>query len=106
LEAIAADSRALDGLPLSTLAALYEQAGIATARLQARLLTAGREANEQPPERVVLIEDAAKLLKTSPDALYSRWRRLPFAYKDTLDGKLKFRVSGIERYIATRRPGT
>lgn len=54
-------------------------------------------------ERVVGVEEAAKRLLTSEDTLYAKWKKLPFAYKDPLDGKIKFRMSGIDRYLASRR---
>jgi helix-turn-helix protein len=48
------------------------------------------------------IAEAARRLKTSADSLYRKWGKLPFAYKDPIDGKLKFRAKGIDAYIERR----
>ncbi len=42
------------------------------------------------------------MLAVSRDALYRRWRQLPFAFKG-LDGKLKFSSRGVQRYLADRQ---
>jgi hypothetical protein len=72
--------------------------------LQALLLgRAGEQQKPAPqPDRLILIDEAAKMLATSEDTLYSKWKRLPFAFKDPLDGKIKFTVSGIEKYVTGR----
>jgi len=51
---------------------------------------------------ILTLEEAAQLLRTSPDTLYRKWKKLPFAFKDPLDGKIKFSRSGVERYLKSR----
>jgi hypothetical protein len=94
----------LEGLPLDVLVDLQRQLGHvgvdlagAIARSQARPATGTTE-----PEHVVLIDEAARMLATSEDTLYSKWKKLPFAFKDPLDNRIKFRVSGIKAYLAGR----
>src|SRR5262249_29623269 len=95
----------LEGLALDTLLALQRQVRHLDVDLEAAIARqmASRRANAgAEPDRLLLIEEAAAMLKTSVDSLYSKWSKLPFAFKDPLDGKIKFRLSGIERYITGR----
>jgi hypothetical protein len=93
---------------IAAIGVLRDRAEVAFAALTARVPWAYRDdateakAQTGDPERIVLIEEAARLLGTSVDTLYDKWRKLPFAYKDPLDGKVKFRISGIEKYIQRR----
>jgi hypothetical protein len=85
---------------------LYARAASLEAALRARLLALGAtgagQLSSAEPERALGIQEAALLLNTSGDSLYRKWSKLPFAYKDPLDGKIKFSLRGIERYIASR----
>jgi predicted DNA-binding transcriptional regulator AlpA len=99
------DPSLADALPPHALAALYGDVAALEARLRTRLLLLGITAESSTAsaaDRLLLIEEAAKMLATSEDTLYSKWKKLPFAFKDPLDGRIKFRVSGIERYITSR----
>jgi hypothetical protein len=53
------------------------------------------------PDRVLLIDEAAARLGMTKDFLYRRWPALHLGYKDA-DGRVKFPLSKIERYIRTR----
>jgi hypothetical protein len=77
------------------------------ADLQTLLLGSGADGQKgaRESDRLILIDEAAKMLATSEDTLYSKWKRLPFAFKDPLDGKIKFRVSGIEGTSPAGRAG-
>jgi hypothetical protein len=72
--------------------------------LAATLGTNGRP-NATVEDEVVDIAATARLLRTSVDSLHRKWKKLPFAFKDPIDGRLKFRRSGIERYVAQRASG-
>jgi hypothetical protein len=82
---------------------LYAQVAMLEARFRARVLARASSQKLGPESNdLVLIEEAATMLRTSKDSLHSKWSRLPFAFKDPLDGKIKFSRSRIERYIASR----
>jgi hypothetical protein len=105
LDEVAASPSILDSLPLPALTALARQVEHLAADTRIALMT--RVLNVQADgkgeaDEVLLIEAAATLLKTSTDSLHTKWKHLPFAYKDPLDGRLKFSRRGIERYIASR----
>jgi hypothetical protein len=104
LEQIAHDRSVLDDLPADVLIELRRQCGHLYDDLDAAVLRNQARGVPSPTEveGVVMLEEAAKMLATSEDTLYSKWRNLPFAFKDALDGKIKFRVTGIARYIAGR----
>jgi hypothetical protein len=106
LESVQANPDLIERLPSEVIAALYSQAASVEAILRARLLALNAVGQGQPmsieSERALHIEEAARLLNTSADSLYRKWPKLPFAYKDPLDGKIKFSLRGIERYIASR----
>ena len=66
-----------------------------------------------PADDVIRIDEAAKILGTTPDNLYrKRLRALPgiggghLGYKDPLDGRVKFRRSALLDYLKKigRRP--
>ena len=83
--------------------AIYERVLTLEARLRAKILTRRfSQIAETNRADLVLVEEASALLKTSRDSLYSKWSRLPFAYKDPIDGRVKFSRSGIEKYISGR----
>src|SRR5262245_12520300 len=104
LDQVARDRAVLDDLPAEVLIELRRQCRHLHDDLDAALLRSQARwaARATEVERVVLVEEAAKMLATSEDTLYSKWRHLPFAFKDALDGKIKFRVSGITQYLAGR----
>jgi predicted DNA-binding transcriptional regulator AlpA len=52
-------------------------------------------------DRLLDIEEAAKLLCTSEDYLYHNWRRYPFAFKWSAR-QLRFSLKGIQAYIARK----
>lgn len=104
LDQIAEDRTVLDDLPADVLIELRRLCGHLYGDLDAAVLRSQARWAPSPAEieRVVLVEEAAKMLATSEDTLYSKWKRLPFAFKDPLDGRIKFRVAGIERHLAGR----
>jgi hypothetical protein len=105
LDEVAASPSILDDLPLPALAALARQVEHLAADTRVALLSRtanGRSDGRAVADEVLLIEAAAALLKTSIDSLHTKWKRLPFAYKDPLDGRLKFSRRGIEKYVAAR----
>jgi hypothetical protein len=53
------------------------------------------------PDRVLLIEEAAGRLGMTKDFLYRNWATLHLGYKD-VDGRVKFPLSKVERYLRTR----
>lgn len=105
LAQIMEDRTLLDALPSDVLIGLRRECDHLYADLDAEIARQqqARWMGTTEPERVVLIDEAARMLATSEDTLYSKWRKLPFAFKDPLDGKIKFRVTGLDRYIAGRR---
>jgi hypothetical protein len=102
LDRLEAELTFVDDLPVAQLVAVTRRVERLAADLRIALIARlGEREMDRRPDRVVLIEEAAEMLRTSQDSLYMKWRKLPFAFKDRLDGRLKFRVSGIERYIAS-----
>lgn len=102
LDALAADPSLIPSLPPHIQADLYRQAARLEADLRAYLLTAGRPAQDDQhaaADKALTIGEAATLLCTSKDSLYRKWRRLDFAYRDPLDGRVKFSRAGLERYV-------
>ena len=55
-------------------------------------------------ERLLTVEEAAKLLHTSKDFLYRHWRQLPFARKLSRK-QLRFSPTGIDEYIRQANTG-
>jgi hypothetical protein len=103
LDAVAEDPSCLERLPRPVLIELRRRAGHLLADLDAALaarVTYGGEPSG--PEQVLSIAEAAERLQTTADSLYRKWRTLPFAYKDPLDGRLKFSARGIQAYLRTR----
>jgi len=49
-------------------------------------------------DRLLKIDEAAELLKTSKDWLYRAWRHLPFAVKLSKK-QLRFSQQGIQEYL-------
>ena len=103
LDALAADTSLARSLDPSSLRALYARAARLEAELRAYLLTTVRQhrdsAAEAPPDHALTLREAADILRVSRDTLYRKWRALPFAFKDALDGRVKFRRRGLERYV-------
>jgi hypothetical protein len=57
------------------------------------------------PDRVLLIEEAAARLGMTRDFLYRHWAPLRLGYKDA-DGRVKFPLSKVERYVRLRGGST
>ena len=53
------------------------------------------------PERMLGVGEAAKMLGMTRDFLYRRWPKLGLGYKDS-DGRLKFPLEHVQRYIRER----
>ena len=104
LDALAADLSLISSLSPSALSTVYGAVAGLEAALRTRLfvLTADRH-TEKEADEVLTIGEAAALLRTSKDALYRKWPSLKSAFKDPLDGRLKFRRRGLERYLADRQ---
>lgn len=105
LDALAEDPARFQSLPATLQADLYRRAARLEAELRAHLLTASRPAQDDQhaaADKALTIGEAATLLCTSKDSLYRKWRGLDFAYRDPLDGRVKFSRRGVERYIASR----
>ncbi len=58
----------------------------------------------QTEDRLIDVEEAAKILCTSPDYLYRAWRKLPYAVKLSRK-QLRFSEQGIYKYIAEQQNG-
>ena len=104
LDALAADPSRIQSLPTHIQADLYRQVARLEAELRSYLLTADRQTKEQA-DQVLTIREAAGLLRVSLDSLHRKWRALPFAFKDPLDGRVKFRRRGVEHYVENLRGG-
>lgn len=103
LDDLERDPSRAETLPRDLLKDLARRSARLAADLQTLLLGSGAaDQQAQSAPEIVLLPEAAKILATSEDTLYSKWQKLAFAFKDPLDGKIKFRRSGIERYIASR----
>jgi len=104
LAEVAANPVLLRQLPVDILVGLRSETTGLTADIEAQLLLLAADGRRRPAEsdHLILIEDAARLLATSVDSLHRRWRQLPFAFKDPIDGKIKFSANGIQKHIAER----
>ena len=105
LDDLRANLELVNTLPAGLVADLYRQAASVEAALRARLLQGGATNQQEAAtgtDRALDVSEAAAMLNTSKDTLYSKWKNLPFAFKDSLDGKLKFSRRRIEQYIADR----
>lgn len=104
LDALAADSSLLSSLSPPALSAVYGEVARLEAALRARLfLLTIKHHQEKEADEVLTLREAAALLRTSVDALHRKWPRLGFAYKDPLDGRVKFSRRGLERYLTHRQ---
>lgn len=95
----------LDRLSIDALIDLRRQLRYRDADVQAAIARRRRDeaaSASASGSEIVLLPEAAQVLGTSEDTLYSKWPKLAFAFKDPLDGKIKFRRSGIAKYIASR----
>jgi helix-turn-helix protein len=101
LDALADDPATFLTLAPPIKADLYRKAARLEADLRGYLLA--HPAYEYEPAKhsaeLLTIREAAALLRVSPDTLYRRWKRLPGAYKDRLDGRVKFRRASLEGYV-------
>lgn len=107
LDTLAEDPARIQSLPAPLQADLYRRAARLEAELRAALLAALHQHQQRDhqgqQDEVLTLREAAVLLRTSKDTLHRKWRRLPFAYLDPLDRKVKFRRRGLERYLADRQ---
>src|SRR5438128_2710619 len=91
LTAVMADPAVLERLPLEALLGLRRQLQHLDVELGAAI---ARQPISQSPAldapRVMDVVSAAEALKTSPDSLYRKRKRLRLGYIDALDGRLKF----------------
>ena len=55
-------------------------------------------------DRLLTIDEAARILKTSKDFLYRHWRELPFAVQLS-SRQLRFSANGIQAFIEERQNG-
>ncbi len=105
LDALVTSPGTLDTLPRHVAAIVYRQVARLEADLRARLLEAAALDTDAPiseADRLVGVDEAARLLSTSADSLYRKWPKLGFAFKDPIDGRIKFRLSGVARYVEGR----
>jgi excisionase family DNA binding protein len=104
LDELAADPGKSAGLPLEAARALLARCAFAHGVLIARLLEApenGAGAPQVAPEdRLLGVEEAARMLNVSRDWLYRRVGRLPFVVR--LGRTVRFSARGVERYIRQR----
>lgn len=106
LDQLTADPGHLNRLPLTVLVDLRGRVDHLRAELdRAITLRLARHDGEAPAEgdRALTIEEAAQLLHTSKDTLYRKWRKLPFAYKDPVDGHIKFSFLGLQKHLRQRQ---
>jgi hypothetical protein len=102
LEQVLLNPKLLDSMPRACLVKLYQEAARVEAELRARLLAQTQATGANVPatlEPPLNLGQAAALLATSKDTLYRKWQQLPFAYKDQLDGQIKFSRAGLESYM-------
>lgn len=106
LDQLADDPKLADGLPRTVLVDLFRLVRHLEIELDTRLrgdaATAVPTDASPDSDRLLRLKEAAAMLKTSTDSLYAKWKKLPFAFKDPVDGRIKFRLSGIERHIRQR----
>ncbi len=107
LDALVADPARIQSLPAPLLADLYRQAAQLEAALRAHLLTALHQRqyhdHQGQQDEVLTLREAAALLRVSKDSLHRKWRTLPGAFKDPLDGRVKFSRKSLERHLAHRQ---
>lgn len=74
------------------------------AALWTRMLTAGQAAKgtDREPDRLLTAEEAAEVMRVSPDYLYRHADELPFTVRPT-PGTLRFSERGIARYLRARQ---
>jgi Helix-turn-helix domain len=103
LAAVIADPSIMQSAPPAVQAELYRQILRLEADVRVHFLSslAPRESSEAS-EEVLTMAEAAALLRISKDTLYRKWRQLPGAYKDSLDGQIKFRRRSLDRYLQQR----
>ncbi len=101
LDVLAADPERAASLLPDARAALLAKALAVVGALAAPALVNAPSPTLSRPERVVRIREAAGMLGRSVDHLHRTWRKIPGAYRDA-DGRVKFPVSAIERYIRSQ----
>jgi hypothetical protein len=102
LDRVAEDPGAAAGLPRDVLLGLQNRAICALAALGGQLIAALNGSGERPVDRLVGVEEAARLLGRSTDWLYRHGRKLPFVVQEGKGAKLRFSTEGIARYIRER----
>lgn len=96
---VARDPTLADGLPYQARRLLILRALTAVAALAAvDGDSADADSKASESDRVLLIDDAAKMLNMTHDYLYRNWAKLGLGYKDA-DGRVKFSLHKIQRYI-------
>jgi hypothetical protein len=103
LAQVVQDPARLERLPLTALLELQRQLGHLSVDVNAaitRRMALHTTPSGVPPERVMLIEEAAARLGMTKDYLYRNWLKLG-GYKDD-DGHVKFPLSAIERHVSRR----
>ncbi len=104
LDALAGDPSLVDMLPRHTLADLYMSIARLEALVRARLLALRPDADRatgSEPDRALGIDEAAAMLQMTKDYLYRSWSKLGLGFKDA-DGRVKFPLSRVQRYIRAR----
>ena len=90
-------ARAAD-VPVEAVPGLLAQLAAVQTALAVRLLAMPSTIARPPADELLTVEQAAQRLATTPDWLYRRVRRLPFAVR-VGPRQLRFSAAGIDRYI-------
>jgi predicted DNA-binding transcriptional regulator AlpA len=61
--------------------------------------------HEQQADRLLVIQEAARMLNTSVDWLYRQWRTLPFVVQLS-PRQLRFSAKGIQRWLGQQQHGS
>lgn len=97
---LARDPSTLDGLPAEAIPALVGEAASLHARLLARLMASGQDGKPDSPERLLSVDEAARMLQVSKSWLYKRTARLPFVVK--VGSRVCYSEAGIRAWIRRR----
>jgi hypothetical protein len=100
LDAIARDPALAAALSARDRGALIVQAAAVLAALGATIRTA-REDDE--PDTLLTVEQAASRLALSPDYLYRHARQFPFLVRPNGARAIRFSAHGVARYIEEQR---
>ncbi len=99
-EALRATEEAAGSLGVEALSEALGEAEKLKARLWVRLyaLTVPRQ---EDADRLLEVDEAARLLSLSPDTLYRRAGQLPFTVR--IGGSVRFSALGIQKFIRARQ---